>query len=104
MVADSFDFAFDSLFPFGRLCPELAFGAVNLSFNLMGKIWFWWKKIGLITGNFISNVVLTVFYFTIFAVFAIIFKIFSKTSKNKETNFVEKKSTISKLAEFKNEY
>jgi len=69
----------------------------------LSSIWFWWKKIGLIIGNIVSAVFLTVFYFTIFAPFAVIFRIFNREKKSADSNFIDKKLTISRMEEFKNE-
>lgn len=44
------------------------------------KIYGYWLKIGLFIGNIISTIILCVFYYTIFAIFAIPYKIFQ--SKN----------------------
>jgi len=72
--------------------------------KLFSKFLTGWKKIGLVIGNFISTIVMGVFYFTFFAIFAILFKIFSREPKDKKSNFIPKKSTISNLEEFKNEF
>ncbi len=66
-----------------------------------------WMKFGLIIGNFVSGVVLVVFYFTVFALFALPFRIFGKNplaAQSKNSNWVEKKKTILALKDFENEF
>lgn len=67
------------------------------------KIWQGWKKVGLVMGDFVSGVILTVFYFTIFAIFALPYRIFSRAKKNKDSQFVLKEKILIGLKGFKNE-
>lgn len=69
----------------------------------LSSVWAGWKKLGLIIGNFISTVVMIVFYFTFFALVAIPFRIFSRNKEEGDTNFIVRKSTISTLKEFESE-
>jgi len=39
--------------------------------NILGKVWHFWKKIGLFMGDLIARVVLTIFYFTLFLPFGL---------------------------------
>lgn len=64
-------------------------------------------KIGLIIGNFVSGIILTVFYFTAFALFAIPIKLFGKNpfaAQSKNSNWIAKKNTIATLKEFETEF
>ena len=45
--------------------------------TILKKLWEGWKRFGLFIGNIVSTIVLTVFYFTVFLIFAVLFKIFS---------------------------
>ncbi len=63
-------------------------------------------KFGLIVGNFVSGVVLTVFYFTVFALFALPFRVFAKNplaARSGSSNWVEKKKTPTTLEDFETE-
>ena len=71
--------------------------------KFLSSFWRGWKKLGLIIGDFVSGVLLTFFYFTVFAVVAIPYRILTKKPKNKITNFIIKQKTISTLEDFKNE-
>ena len=39
--------------------------------NILRRIWEWWKPVGQAIGDFIGRVVLSLFYFTIFAPFGL---------------------------------
>jgi len=67
--------------------------------------WHFLEKTLIFIGNTISGVVLFVFYYTIFALFAIPFRIFSKPLKSKSaaSNFVIKEKTPSVLKDFESE-
>ncbi|MBK7896845.1 MAG: hypothetical protein WAS33_30405 [Candidatus Promineifilaceae bacterium] len=43
----------------------------------LSKFWAAWKRFGLLVGDFVARVVLTVFYFTIFMPFGLIVTLFS---------------------------
>jgi len=45
--------------------------------NLLRRIWRAWKRMGQAINDFVARVVLTVFYFTIFAPFALGARLFS---------------------------
>jgi len=45
--------------------------------NLLRRIWRAWKRLGQAINDFVARVVLTVFYFTIFAPFALGARLFS---------------------------
>lgn len=64
-----------------------------------------WMKFAYALGDFISSVFLTVFYFTIFAIVAIPYKIANGSFRApKRTNWTEKKKTPASLEEFQKEY
>lgn len=68
----------------------------------LASLWAGWKKLGLIIGDFVSTIIMGLFYFTIFALAAIPFRIFSRAREG-ETNFLDKKSTLSELKDFESE-
>ncbi|MDD5144799.1 MAG: hypothetical protein PHW72_01625 [Candidatus Pacebacteria bacterium] len=71
--------------------------------KILSLIWLWWKKIGLVIGNFVSTIVMFVFYFTVFSLVAIPFRFFSRVERGKSSTYINKKSTISALKEFESE-
>lgn len=54
-------------------------------------------------GNVVSRIILTLFYFSVFAIVGIIFRLFSRRLEKKISNFLVKAKTISDLMGFKNE-
>lgn len=73
--------------------------------NFLKFIWQQFKKISFAFGNIISWVILFVFYYTIFLLFALPFKIFSKNNnlKSSQSNWTVKESAVMSLDNFKNE-
>jgi len=72
---------------------------------LLKKIWEGWKRVGLFIGNIISSVFLFVFYFTVFALFAIPYRIFSRLGRAKQNSYFSKPpKQLVNLEDFKNEY
>jgi len=71
--------------------------------KFLSKIWRGWKKLGLVMGNVVSRIILTLFYFSVFAIVGIIFRLFSRRLEKKISNFLVKAKTISDLMGFKNE-
>jgi len=70
------------------------------------KLWQGWKRAGIFIGNIISSVFLFIFYYTIFAVFALPFKFF-EWKKNRASNhsyFSPPAKQFSNLEDFKNEF
>jgi hypothetical protein len=107
-VADSDHSIVDSFLYIHNICPKFGPGSVNLSFNIkmkkiLSKIWKIWKKFGLVTGNFVSAIFLTVFYFTFFAIIAIPYRILVRRPKSNASSFVIKKSTPTFLEDYKYE-
>jgi hypothetical protein len=71
--------------------------------KFLSKMWGLWKKIGLILGNFVSAVFLTIFYFTVFAILAIPYRVFARRSRSGKSSFIIKKSTPTSLGDYKYE-
>lgn len=69
----------------------------------MKRFWENWKKFGIFIGNIISNIFLTVFYFTFFALFAIPYKLLRR-SKLSGSNFMIPKKQITSFEDFKKEF
>lgn len=83
MVADTHDLCFGHILLADYLRAEFTAGTVHLYIILMAflkTIWNYFKKIPLFIGNALSSIVLAIFYFTIFFVFAIIFRMFYGSS------------------------
>ncbi|MCX7697943.1 MAG: hypothetical protein N2114_00555 [Candidatus Goldbacteria bacterium] len=71
--------------------------------NFFIKMYNYWLAIGLFIGNIISTIILFIFYYTIFAIFAIPYKIFKYknwTLKNKNSSWINKIKNISKFEDF----
>lgn len=68
-------------------------------------LWRVFEKIAVSIGNIITNLFLFIFYYTIFALFALPFKIFSKPlrAKSKKSNWTVRKTTLETLKYFQNE-
>lgn len=65
-----------------------------------------WMKLGFIIGNFISGVVLVIFYFTVFALFALLFRAFVKNplaAQSRISNWIAKRKTPVVLKDFETE-
>jgi len=67
--------------------------------------WRQFKNLSLIIGNIISWIILFIFYYTIFLLFALPFKIFSKNNdfKLSKSNWIVKESALLTLDNFKDE-
>lgn len=63
-----------------------------------------WKRFGFLIGNLISNVFLTIFYFFIFALFAIPYKIIAYYKKSSGSNFKLPRKQMRALEDFKKEF
>ena len=75
--------------------------------GIFKKILDIWMKFGLVVGNFVSGVVLVIFYFTIFALFALPFRLFGKNPlavRSKTSNWMDKEKTPTVLNDFENEF
>lgn len=74
--------------------------------KILKLVWFYFEKVGLIIGNFITGVVMTIFYFTIFPFFAIPFKLLTDVLGVKSTGskWINKQSTAGGINDFKNEF
>ena len=72
---------------------------------ILKKLWEGWKRLGLFIGNIVSTIVLTVFYFTVFLVFAIPFRLFSAglRPRSSVSNWTPKIKTPISVDDFRNE-
>lgn len=73
--------------------------------SIFKKIWNLWLTLGVFVGNIISTVILTIFYFTAFALFALPFRLFAdalRINPGKST-WVPKEKEFKGLADFKRE-
>jgi len=73
--------------------------------KLLKFFWRQFKNLSLIIGNIISWIILFIFYYTIFLLFALPFKIFSKNNdfKLSKSNWIVKESALLTLDNFKDE-
>ena len=73
---------------------------------MLKKIWNGWKKFGFWLGDIISSVILVVFYFTVFALVAIPFRLFSDplARKHSHSKWILKKETPTLLVGFRDEF
>jgi hypothetical protein len=73
--------------------------------QILKLVWDKFQKFGLFIGNIISTIVLTVFYFTIFALFATPFRLFSNifAPKQKDSNWVVRPKNIADLKDLETE-
>jgi len=69
----------------------------------LSRLWKNWKRFGFFIGNLISNVFLTVFYFTIFALFAVPYKILNY-KKSSGSNFKLPRKQMRALEDFQKEF
>jgi hypothetical protein len=69
------------------------------------KIWNLWLKFAFFLGNLITGILMYIFYFTVFALFAIPFKIFSKgiNLKPEKSSLIKKEFNFNSLDDFKKE-
>ena len=82
-----------------------AFGPLYLhDFLMFSRFWENWKKFGFLFGNLISNIFLTVFYFTVFALFALPYKIISRFKKSSGSNFKLSEKQLLTLEDFQKEF
>ena len=74
--------------------------------TILKNLWDLWKKVGFFIGNFISSTFLILFYYTIFAIFAIPFKFLSDPLglKPSKANFKLKKDRRIDLDWFQKEF
>ncbi len=70
----------------------------------LSRFWENWKRFGFLAGNFISNVFLTLFYFTVFAVFAIPYKIINRFKKTSDSNFKLPRKQMRSFEDFQKEF
>lgn len=70
--------------------------------KIFKKIWEWWMKFAFLLGNAITAVLMTVFYFTFFALFAIPFRLFSKgiDLKIEKSSWLERRPNKYSLKDF----
>jgi hypothetical protein len=66
------------------------------------KIGDLWMKFAFLLGNFMTGVLMSVFYFTVFALFAVPFRIFSKgiNLKPEKSSWVKRESSPDSLNDF----
>ena len=102
---DSDGFASGPLFPDHHHWPKHPLRPLYLhDFLMFSRLWENWKKFGFWFGNLISNIFLTIFYFTIFAVFAIPYKIISRFKKTSDSNFKLPRKQIRRFEDFQKEF
>ena len=70
----------------------------------LSLLWVIWKRFGFLLGNLVSTVFLTVFYFTIFALFAIPYKTVLHFRKSSGSNFKIPRKQISAFDDFQKEF
>ena len=70
---------------------------------MFSYLWRNWKRFGFWAGNFISNIFLTVFYFTIFALFAIPYKMINRR-KSSGPNFKKPRNQMQTFDDFQKEF
>ncbi len=88
---DPNDFGFGRVLPLDYFCAIDAVRPVHLYFDLMKflkKLYAGFMKVGMFIGEIISSVVMLVFYFTVFALFAIPYRLFGKSVKQKNSNWI----------------
>lgn len=88
---------------------KYASGPVYLYYLLMiflSRLWKNWKRFGFFIGNIISNIFLTIFYFTFFALFAIPYKIIAhyKNKKSLGSNFKLPQKQMRTFEDFQKEF
>jgi len=73
--------------------------------KLLKFFWQQFKKLSFVIGNVISWIILFIFYYTIFLLFALPFKIFSKNNdfRLSKSNWIVKESTPMSIDNFINE-
>jgi len=68
--------------------------------EILKALWSLFKRVGFAVGEFISQVVRTIFYYTVFALFALMYKMFGKSTfvLGKQTStWVEKTKNLNSL-------
>lgn len=82
-----------------------ALGPVYLhDFLMLSRLWENWKKFGFLIGNIISNIFLTIFYFTVFALFAVPYKMVGRFKKRPVSNFRLPGKQMRTLEDFQKEF
>lgn len=72
--------------------------------NWFSKIWSAWKKIGLAIGNFLATIFLFIFYFSIFVIFALPWRLFHKTKlADEKSRFLAGGREVTSLKDFESE-
>ena len=74
---------------------------------ILKRIWAGWLKIAFVVGNTISSIILIVFYFTFFAPFAILFRLFGRDPlavQSQSSNWLIKEKSPSSMEDFVNEF
>jgi len=74
--------------------------------HILRKIWQLWLKLGLLLGNIVSAVILFIFYFTIFGLFALPLSFRRKFLKpaSSNSNWRIKQKQYFSLKDFENEF
>ncbi|KKU91475.1 MAG: hypothetical protein UY23_C0001G0081 [Candidatus Jorgensenbacteria bacterium GW2011_GWA1_48_11] len=112
MVVDTDGFCPGGLFYFDNIRSKLPAGSVHLhAFLIIGcmkflkKVRDGWMKTGLFMGNVMSGIFLTIFYFLIFSLFAIPFRIFVKVlrRKSEHSNWFLRKDVFPGMEDFRDE-
>ncbi|MBX4211215.1 MAG: hypothetical protein KW806_00220 [Candidatus Yanofskybacteria bacterium] len=70
------------------------------------RMWRAWKRFGIAFGNVMSVIILTLFYFTVFALFAIPFQLLTRVldKKSHNSNFSIPEHQITSLEDFQKEF
>lgn len=74
--------------------------------QFLSALWRAWMKFGFFIGNIVSGIVLGVFYFTVFGLVAVLFRLFGTNALSRhadQSNWVENKTPRTALADFANE-
>ncbi|TSC89024.1 MAG: hypothetical protein G01um10142_551 [Parcubacteria group bacterium Gr01-1014_2] len=106
-MADSHGASFISFFYNYYSWAKYASGPIYLYNFLMryfSRLWENWKRFGFFIGNLTSNVFLTIFYFTIFALFAIPYKLITYYKKSSGSNFKLPRKQMRTFEDFQKEF
>lgn len=73
--------------------------------KILKLFWGYFQKLGFLIGDIISAVVMVFFYYTIFALVAILFRMFSASLfiLSKNSNWTSKEKILQELKDFQNE-
>jgi len=74
--------------------------------SVLRRVWQAWLKFGFVIGNIVSAIILGIFYFTFFALFAIPFRIFGVSffkARLPDSNWINKEKTLLSLNDFESE-